>query len=217
MNTIQMIDGLQFTPSKIIGIGRNYVKHIKEMHSTQTEEPVLFIKPNSSLHDITRPIPIPKTAGSVHHEIELAVLIGKDGKNISEQSAMNYVFGYGLALDLTLRDVQNVAKDAGLPWALAKGFDHSCPVSTFFYRDKIEDPHNLNLKFIVNTEIKQDSNTNLMIFKIPLLISYISQFFTLNKGDIIITGTPAGVGPLKADDIIEASIEGIIDVRTSIV
>jgi len=217
MNTIQMNDGMEFTPSKIIGIGRNYTKHIEEMQSTRTEDPVLFIKPNSSLHDITKPIPIPKTAGSVHHEIELAVLIGKDGKNIAAQSAMNYVIGYGLALDLTLRDVQTMAKDAGLPWALAKGFDHSCPVSDFVYKDQIKDPHDLALNFIVNGSVKQNSNTRFMIFRIPVLISYISQYFTLNRGDLIITGTPAGVGPLKADDIIEAKIDGIADVRTSIV
>jgi acylpyruvate hydrolase len=217
MNTIQMNDGTEYTPTKIVGIGRNYVKHIEEMNSTQTEDPVLFIKPNSSLCDITKPIPIPKNAGSVHHEIELAVLIGKDGKNIPEKSALDFVMGYGLALDLTLRDVQNMAKDAGLPWALAKGFDYSCPVSTFVNKNQIKDPHNLQLTLSVNDTVKQNSNTKYMIFKIPVLISYISKYFTLKKGDIIITGTPAGVGPVKADDIVEAKIEKIAEIKTSIV
>lgn len=217
MNQISIQGRDVFTPSKIIGIGRNYTKHIEEMNSKPTEEPVIFIKPNSSVHNIEDPIPIPKNFGSVHHEIELAVCIGKGGANIPEQKAVDYIAGYGLALDLTLRDVQSKAKDAGLPWALAKGFDHSCPVSIFVDKKDITDIDDLNLMLKVNDQIRQDSNTKFMIFKIPYLISYISKFITLSPGDLIITGTPAGVGPLLAGDRIEASISQIAQIKTNII
>ena len=217
MNKIKFVNGTEMTPSKIIGIGLNYVKHIDEMKSIPQKDPVIFLKPNSSLHDISQPIPIPKKYGSVHHEIELAVCIGKEGNNIPVESAEDYIAGFGLALDLTLRDIQGKAKSAGLPWAIAKGFDHSCPVSSFVQKDSIEIYNNLNLKLIVNSKERQNSSTANMIFKVPFLIHYISQFFTLTEGDLIITGTPEGVGPLNEGDQIEASISNIAEVKTKII
>lgn len=204
-------------PSKIIGIGLNYVKHIDEMKSIPQKDPVIFLKPNSSLHDISQPIPIPKKYGSVHHEIELAVCIGKEGKNIAVESAEDHIAGYGLALDLTLRDVQGKAKSAGLPWAIAKGFDHSCPVSQFVVKNSVRNYNDLSIILIVNGVDRQNSNTANMIFRIPFLIHYISQFLTLTEGDLIITGTPEGVGPLSEGDQLEASISNIADVRTTII
>lgn len=217
MNQITFSNGLTLAPSKIIGVGRNYDEHIREMHSSRTKEPVLFLKPNSALHDIYKPIPIPKDLGSVHHEIELAVCIAKTCSKISADEAPEYTLGYGLALDLTLRDIQSKAKKEGLPWALAKGFDHSCPVSLFMYKDKIQNVDNLNLLLKVNGTVKQNGNTSNMLFKTGELIAYISRFFTLYEGDIILTGTPSGVGPIKEGDKLEASLDQVASVKTIIV
>ena len=145
MKQITFTNGKIYTPSKIIGVGRNYAEHIKEMKAKPTKEPVLFLKPNSAIHEITAPIPIPSEFGSVHYEIELAVCIGHRCSHVSESEAFNHVAGYGLALDLTLRDEQAKAKKQGLPWAVAKGFDNSCPLSVFKPKNEITDPQNLNL------------------------------------------------------------------------
>ena len=217
MNTIKFANGAEIIPSKILGVGLNYVKHINEMKSIPQKDPVIFLKPNTSLHDITQHIPIPKNNGSVHHEIELAVCIGKKGSNIPVESAEDHIAGFGLALDLTLRDIQGKAKTAGLPWAIAKGFDCSCPVSQFVKKNTVSDYNALNLKLIVNGDERQNSSTANMIFKIPFLIHYISRFFTLTEGDLIITGTPEGVGPLSEGDQIEASISEIVEITTRII
>ncbi|MEJ2544961.1 MAG: fumarylacetoacetate hydrolase family protein [Calditrichaceae bacterium] len=196
MNKIKFKNGTEMVPSKIIGIGLNYVKHIDEMKSIKQKEPVIFLKPNSSLHDISLPIPIPKNNGSVHHEIELAVCIGKQGSipipknngsvhheielavcigkqgsNIPVESAEDYISGFGLALDLTLRDIQGKAKSAGLPWAIAKGFDHSCPISSFVEKGMVKDYNNLNIKFMLNGQERQNSSTANMIFKTKLVFA----------------------------------------------
>ncbi len=217
MKHIRFTDGKTYEPSKIIGIGRNYAAHINEMNSERTEEPVIFLKPNSALHDIYKPIPIPRNMGSVHHEIELAVCIGRDGKHIPRADAMDYVEGYGLALDLTLRDVQSAAKQKGLPWALAKGFDRACPVSEFVYKEQSGEVNNLSLRLMVNGAVRQESNTKQMLFGIDEIIAYVSRFISLLPGDIILTGTPAGVGPLQNGDSIEASIDNIAQVSTSVI
>ena len=216
MNIVYFEDGTEYLPSKIIGIGRNYSEHIKEMNSSRTDEPVLFVKPNSSRGDITKPLTIPNGEGEVHHELELAVCIGKTGSNIDELAAENYIQGYGLALDLTLRDKQSAAKKAGLPWALAKGFDNSCPVSVFHPKDFFGDVNNLQLRLRVNGAERQNGNTSQMLFKIPELVAYISKYFTLQPGDLILTGTPSGVGPLIDDDLLEAKLGDYISVTTTI-
>jgi len=217
MNSIRLINDNHYTPSKIIGIGLNYSEHIAEMKSKRAKEPVIFVKPNSALCRIDEPIAIPTQYGAVHHEIELAVLIGKNGFEIEQSEALSYVAGYGIALDLTLRDVQKKAKERGHPWAIAKGFKNACPVSDFFPAEQIEDPQNLELKLIVNGVLRQQGNTNQMLFKIPELIAYVSKFFPLEAGDILLTGTPSGVGPLQPGDIVEAEIESIANMQTKIV
>ena len=217
MNTIHFTDGVSFTPSKIICVGRNYAKHIEEMKSERTASPVLFLKPNSSLCDLDKPIKIPTGWGAVHHEVELALCIGQKCSRLNEEQVMDAVAGFGLALDLTLRDLQSAAKKAGLPWAVAKGFDGACPVSTFVPKEKIPDPQKLRLSLKVNGETKQDGNTSHMLFPIPELVAYISRFFTLEPGDLILTGTPAGVGPLRPGDEIEAEIETVAKVKTKCV
>ncbi|NOX89454.1 MAG: fumarylacetoacetate hydrolase family protein [Calditrichaeota bacterium] len=217
MKQVRMIDGRTFTPSKIIGIGLNYSEHITEMQSKRTSEPVIFLKPNSAVCSLYEPVPIPTNRGAVHHEIELAVLIGKSGFNVSEQEAPEYIAGFGMALDLTLRDIQKKAKERGHPWAIAKGFKNACPVSDFFPKKQFNNPQKLELKLTVNGTIRQHGNTEQMLFKIPELIAYVSKFFPLEPGDIILTGTPSGVGPLTPGDIIEAEIEGIANIQTKCV
>jgi len=202
-------NGAELIPSKIICVGRNYAKHIEEMKSSATKEPVLFLKPNSSLHPFNEPLVIPKSFGSVHHEIELAVCISNTCASVSPQVAAKSIAGYGVALDLTLRDIQSTAKTAGLPWAVAKGFDNACPISNFIEAELIEDVNNLELKLTVNGELRQQGSTAHMLFKIPDLIAYASKFFTFERGDILLTGTPSGVGPLLAGDEIEAYIESV--------
>ncbi len=217
MNTVRLINENHYSPSKIVAVGLNYSEHIAEMQSRRADEPVIFMKPNSSLCRIYEPIAIPTGYGSVHHEIELAVLMGKAGFEISEAQAMQHVAGYGIALDLTLRDVQKKAKDRGHPWAIAKGFKNACPVSDFFPAAQIPDPQNLELKLIVNGQLRQKGNTRQMLFKIPELIAYISKFIPWEEGDILLTGTPSGVGPLQPGDVLEAEIESIANVQTKIV
>jgi 2-keto-4-pentenoate hydratase/2-oxohepta-3-ene-1,7-dioic acid hydratase in catechol pathway len=163
------------------------------------------------------PLPIPQNQGAVHYELELAVCLGKEAMQVSKKEALNYVAGYGMALDLTLRDKQQAAKNAGLPWAIAKGFDHSCPVSVFKPVQEIGSVNDKQILFKLNGEIKQQASTNSMLFEIDELISYISNFYTLNPGDIILTGTPAGVGPLSSGDQFEAMISGIAHIKSAII
>ncbi len=215
MKHIVFTNGLELIPSKIICVGRNYAKHIEEMNSTPTKEPVLFLKPNSALHPFSEPLRVPDSFGSVHHEIELAVCISKTCASVSPEEAAAAIAGYAVALDLTLRDMQSDAKKAGLPWAVAKGFDNACPISPFVGTDIVNDVTDLELLLKVNGIIRQQGSTRQMLFKIPQLIAYASKFFTFERGDLFLTGTPAGVGPLRAGDEIEASIKSIGTFRTT--
>ena len=197
------------THPKILCVGKNYLDHVKEMGGTaMPAAPVIFMKPLTSLQRHTVPIVLPP-GFDIHHEcnfhtVELAVLIGKRGKNINEAVAMTHVGGYMLGLDLTARNLQSEAKKQGLPWDIAKGFDGSLPISQLISRDAVNDPHALSLKLVINGEVKQQGNTADMHYKIPFLISYLSSIFTLNKGDVIMTGTPPGVGPIKSGDVLQA-------------
>jgi len=215
MQSIIFTDGRTFTPSKIIAIGRNYLEHIREMNAVKSEQPILFLKPNSALCDMQKPILIPKEWGSVHHEIELAVCIGQTCYGIDEKDAAIVIAGYGMALDLTLRDIQSDAKKKGNPWATAKGFDNSCPVSPFLPAENFKSTNNLSLELLVNNELRQQGNTSLMLFKIPEFISFASKFFTLEAGDVLLTGTPSGVGPLHAGDKLIVKIEGFPEIQTN--
>lgn len=200
---------LDFPVSKVVCVGSNYAKHIKEMGSATPTEPVIFIKPETALCDLRQPISIPKEFGSVHHEIELAVLIGSTLKQASEEHVAKAIAGYGIALDLTLRDVQAGLKKAGQPWEKAKGFDNSCPLSGFIAVNEFEgDPQDTELKLLVNGEVRQQGSTADMISPILPLIAYMSRFFTLRAGDVVITGTPEGVGPMASGDQLELSMGG---------
>ncbi len=202
----------QIRAGKIFCIGRNYAEHAKEMQSELTEKPVVFLKPTSALIFSGENIIFPNFSKDMHHEVELVVVIGKSGKNIPSSDAFSYILGYGIGLDMTLRDVQAEAKKKGLPWTVAKGFDTSAPISEIILKEHISDPHNLNIICRVNGEIRQKSNTGNMIFRIEKLIEYISGIFTLEEGDLIFTGTPEGVGPVYHGDMLEAEIENLIKI-----
>ena len=193
-------------PSKIICVGRNYMSHIEEMREEVPSEPIFFLKPPSALTGHNSKIILPVESERVDHEIELAVIIGKRCKNVDPREAWNTIFGYTILLDITARDLQR--KD--VTWFRAKGFDTFCPLGPWIVtKDEIEDPHNLNIELKVNGEVRQQGNTKDMIFKINELISFASKVCTLEPGDILATGTPQGVAPLKHGDIIEGYIEKI--------
>lgn len=178
---------LDFPVNKVVCVGSNYAEHIKEMGSTASVEPVLFINLKTALCDIRQPVSIPKDFGSVHHEIELAVLIGTPLKQASEDRVARAIAGYGVALDLTLRELQAGFKKAGQPWEKAKAFDGSCPISGFIPVAEFGDAQQADLSLTINGEIRQQGNTRDMITPIIPLISYMSRFFTLRAGDIVLT------------------------------
>ncbi|WP_447872968.1 fumarylacetoacetate hydrolase family protein [Serratia fonticola] len=199
---------LDFPVSKVVCVGSNYSDHIKEMGSATPPEPVLFIKPETALCDIRQPVAIPKGLGSIHHEVELAVLIGTPLKQANEDRVARAIAGYGVALDLTLRDLQAGFKKAGQPWEKAKAFDGSCPISGFIPVAEFGDPQNAELSLSINDELRQQGNTRDMLNPILPLIAYMSRFFTLRAGDIILTGTPQGVGPMVSGDMLKISLNG---------
>jgi len=199
----------EVNPSKIICLGRNYAEHAKELGHEAPKEPVIFLKPPSALIGPNQTIILPRKSREVHHEVELAVIVGKRGKDIPRERAMDYVLGYTIFMDITARDLQSEAKKKGLPWTVAKGFDTFAPIGPRIVPKEELDPSDLEIGLRVNGEVRQLSRTSKMIFKIPEIIEYISSIMTLEKGDIIATGTPEGVGPLRHGDIVEAWIEGI--------
>ena len=207
----------EYIVGKILCIGRNYVDHIKELGNEAPTAPVVFMKPATAIIANGESVVIPAYSSDCHYEAELAVLIGKDGKDIAETEALNHVAGYGVAIDMTLRDVQDGLKKKGLPWEIAKGFDTSCPLSDFVPADKVADPQNLTICLALNGEQRQNGSTGLMINSVARIISYLSSIFTLEEGDVILTGTPAGVGRVQAGDRMEASIAGVGSVCVTVV
>ncbi|XP_041369963.1 acylpyruvase FAHD1, mitochondrial-like [Gigantopelta aegis] len=198
---------------KIVCVGRNYSEHAAELGNPVPKKPILFLKPSTAYVSQGQTIQIPPECTSLHHEVELGIVIGKQGSCISEADAMNHVGGYVLALDMTARDFQDEAKTKGQPWSVAKGFDTSCPVGDFIEKEKLGNPGNVNLWLKVNNEMRQNGSTKDMIFSIPYLVSYISRYFSLEAGDLVLTGTPSGVGPVKQGDIIEAGIADISKIK----
>ena len=192
---------------KIICIGRNYIDHAKELNSPVPEKPIFFMKPDSALVIRNRPFFYPDFSSNVHHEIEVVLKISRLGRSIEEKFASRYYSEIGLGVDFTARDLQNEYKDKGLPWEISKGFDYSAPVSKFFPVSGFGDIHKLNFRLDVNGKTVQKGNTSEMIFSFEKLISYVSIFMTLKTGDLIYTGTPAGVGPVKIGDRLEAYLE----------
>lgn len=194
---------------KIICIGRNYVAHAKELNNELPTEPVLFMKPDSALLRNNDPFYIPDWSNDMHHEVELIVKIKKLGKNIEKKFAQRYYTEVGLGIDFTARDIQNELKNKGLPWEKAKAFDHSAVIcKEFIPVESLPDRNSIKFWLDINGKTVQEGDTSLMIFSIDELIAHISKYFTLKIGDLIYTGTPAGVGPVKIGDRLEGYLEG---------
>jgi acylpyruvate hydrolase len=193
---------------KIICIGRNYVEHIRELNSAMPTSPVFFLKPDTALLTRNRPFFYPSFTKEIHHEVELVLKISKAGKAIQKKFAHSYFDEIGIGLDFTARDLQDEAKKKGLPWALSKGFDNAAPVSRFVPKSRFTDMENISFHLDLNGKTVQTGNSSLMLYSFGDIITYISQFMTLRTGDLIFTGTPAGVGPVKTGDVLEAYLEG---------
>jgi 5-oxopent-3-ene-1,2,5-tricarboxylate decarboxylase / 2-hydroxyhepta-2,4-diene-1,7-dioate isomerase len=197
-------------PSKILCLGRNYKKHAQELGNDVPTEPIFFAKMPSAMIPHQGQIVLPRQVGQVDHEIELAIVIGKQGKNIPEAQAFDYVAGYTVVNDVTARAMQKMDIDNKLPWLRSKSFDTFCPIGPYVVpKSVVPRPQNLNLTLTVNGKIKQQSNTSFMIFKIPAIVSYLSRFMTLTPCDIIATGTPEGISELRPGDNVIAEIEQI--------
>ena len=207
-------DRINLPPGKVVCVGRNYAAHIQELNNPLPDDPVLFIKPNTAMMSTDQVIPLPRDRGEVHFETEVSLLIKEPLKDASEQQANHAIVAAGLGLDLTLRDLQNQQKEKGLPWEIAKAFDNSCPLSGFVAIEHIRNIAALDFSLTVNGEPKQQGTTEHMLTSIPGLLSYISRHFTLLPGDIVMTGTPAGVGPLFAGDELELSMADLFSTRT---
>lgn len=210
MHTVSIQGSPEKIPvGKIVCVGRNYAEHAKEMKSDIPESPVIFLKPPTAIIANGGRVLIPAISKDVHHEVEMTVLIGEGGKNIPRDRALKHVAGYGIGLDMTLRDVQAEAKRKSLPWTLSKGFDTSAPLSEFVPASSVGDPHNLNVALSVNGSIRQQSNTRHFIFKVDHLIAFISQVISLERGDVLYTGTPEGVAQVISGDKLEARLTNL--------
>jgi 2-keto-4-pentenoate hydratase/2-oxohepta-3-ene-1,7-dioic acid hydratase in catechol pathway len=192
---------------KLICIGRNYVKHIEELHNERPDEPVVFMKPDSAVLLKQNPFIIPEFSDDIHHELEILVKINKIGKHIDAKFAHKYYDEIGLGIDFTARDLQSKLKEKGLPWEKAKGFDGSAVIGDFLPKSSFENIENITFELKNNGKTVQLGNTSHMIWKINELIAHISRYFTLKIGDIIFTGTPEGVAPVKPNDVLEGFIE----------
>jgi 2-keto-4-pentenoate hydratase/2-oxohepta-3-ene-1,7-dioic acid hydratase in catechol pathway len=193
---------------KIFGIGRNYGAHAQELNNPVPVEPIVFMKPDTALVKGNKPFFYPDFSSDVHHELEIVIRICRVGKNISEQFADRYFEELTVGIDFTARDIQQRSKEKGLPWETAKSFDNSAPVGVFVPKSGFPDVHQINFGLLLNDKMVQTGNTSGMIFTFEYLIAYVSRYFTLQMGDLIFTGTPAGVGPVKPGDHLVANIEG---------
>ncbi len=201
---------------KIICIGRNYAKHIEELQNEKPENPVIFLKPDSAILAKKQAFFIPPFSKEIHYEVEILVKINKVGKHINQKFAHTYYNEIGLGIDFTARDVQDICKEKGLPWEKAKAFDGSAVIGEFYPKESLGDLSNLSFLLKKNDQIVQDGNTNAMLWKIDELISYVSQFFTLKKGDVLFTGTPAGVGKVSENDVLVGILNGVENFRINI-
>jgi 2-keto-4-pentenoate hydratase/2-oxohepta-3-ene-1,7-dioic acid hydratase in catechol pathway len=209
--------GERIAVGKIIAAGQNYADHTKEMGAAPSKSPILFLKPATAIVHEGDPILFPTAGDLLHHEVELGVVVADECRRVPATEAHDHVLGYVLALDLTLRDVQARAKEKGHPWSVAKGFDCSCPISEVV---PLEDPGclaDMEIGLSVDGEVRQRGSTADMIWSPADLISYASEIFTLERGDVILTGTPAGVGPLERGCVVEAWLGSDLSLRFDVV
>lgn len=210
-----------FPAHRIFCVGRNYADHAREMgHDPDREDPFFFEKHTSALLFAPTPdganFPYPQQTSDVHHEIELVVGLSKGGNDISIEHAYEHVWGYAVGLDMTRRDLQGVAKKSGRPWEVGKSFDHAAPIGMFHAIAEAGHMTEGHIRLDVNGETRQDGNLNELIWKIPEIINYLSKLFTLMPGDLIMTGTPAGVGPVQQGDVLEGHVEGLSSIRVTV-
>jgi 5-carboxymethyl-2-hydroxymuconate isomerase len=201
--------GERIPVGKIVAVGRNYSEHIREMGGAGDEPPVLFLKPATAVVHDGDVVLLPRDLGQVHHEVELVAVIGKPGRAIAESMALEHVLGFAVGLDLTLRDVQTEAKGRGEPWTTAKGFDGSAPVSLVAPRDEVGDGSGLAIEASVDGALRQRGSTSRMTRSVAAVVAHASRLMTLERGDLVFTGTPAGVGPVEPGSTVEARIERV--------
>lgn len=192
---------------KIIAVGRNYIDHAKELNNPVPEKPVIFLKPDTAVLKDNKDFYYPEFSKDVHFEVELVLRVCNEGKHVSKKFAHKYYDAIGLGIDFTARDLQSELKSKGLPWELAKAFDHSAVVGEFIPKENIENLENINFSLRKNEETVQQGNSADMIFDFDSLITFVSKYITLRKGDLIYTGTPAGVGPIQIGDKLEGFLE----------
>lgn len=193
---------------KIVCVGRNYAEHAKELGNAVPEDPIIFIKPDTAILRENNTFYHPDFSNDIHFECELVLRVSREGKHVQEKFASTYLDGVGLGIDFTARDLQKIAKEKGLPWTLVKCFNHSAPISEMLPLSRFANLQDIHFECRINGETRQRGHTADMIYSINHLIAYISRFITLKKGDLIFTGTPAGVGKINVNDRIEAFLEG---------
>ena len=201
---------------KIVCIGRNYAKHIEELANERPENPVVFIKPDTAVLSKQAPFVIPEYSKDIHYELEIMVKITKVGKYIQPEFAHKYYDQIGLGIDFTARDIQQRCKEKGLPWEKAKAFDGSAKIGQWVAKNNFKDLNGVKFQLHKNGELVQDGDSSHMLWQIDELIAYVSQFFTLKIGDVLFTGTPAGVGPVKVGDELVGTLEGVENLRLRI-
>ncbi len=206
-----------FPVRRVYCIGRNYAAHAVEMGHDPDREPPFFFQKNPDNLDPSGEFPYPSKSSDVHHEIELAVALKSGGTDISVDDAMSHVYGYAVALDMTRRDLQGVAKKAGRPWEIGKAFERSAPIGPIHAADDVGHPAEGRIEVSINGTLKQEGDLNQMIWKVPEMIAYLSEHFELAAGDVILSGTPAGVGPVQKGDELKGSIEGLGDLVVRVV
>lgn len=218
VSAIPVVGGGEFPVRRIYCVGRNYAAHAREMgHDPNREPPFFFMKPADAIVPNNSSFPYPPQTKDVHHEIELVVALAKGGKNIPVADALYCVYGYGVGLDMTRRDLQGEAKKLGRPWEMGKGFDHSAPCSALTKATDIGHPDKGAIWLKVNGELRQEGDLSDQIWQVGEAIAYLSQFMELFPGDIIFTGTPEGVGSVVAGDQLHGHIDGLVDLNVTLV
>lgn len=218
MSYQHFVDGkaVELPVGKVVCVGRNYAEHAKELNNPVPTTPILFIKPSTALVPLVPAFAIPQDQGECHHELEMAVLIGQPLKNADVATVKAAILGYGIGLDLTLRDVQNRLKEKSHPWEIAKAFDGANPLSGFVGPERLPDPEHTELRLSVNGVVRQAGTTADMITPVFALIAYMSRHFTLLPGDVVMTGTPAGVAALHSGDQLRLSLGSVLDCTTRV-
>jgi len=199
----------KFPVRRVYCIGRNYAAHAVEMGHDPDREPPFFFQKNPNNLDPSGEFPYPKHSNDVHHEAELAVMLKSGGDDIPVGKALDHVYGYALSLDMTRRDLQGTQKKMGRPWEIGKAFERSAPVGSIHTVEKVGHLDQGRIELKVNNKVTQEGDLNQMIWKVPEMISYLSEYFTLEAGDVILSGTPSGVGPVNRGDVMEMTVDGI--------